>query len=310
MIQENNDVIKLNSDSWLAEIAVNAGANLFRLHHKPSDLEILRSPESLDKLSEKPQVYGIPVLFPPNRIANGKFNWNGQEYSFELNEAERNNHLHGLILGKPWQLSECENDKVMMTYDFEATHGFPHDFQLKMSYHFTPEAVIQKFSVKNNSKLPMPFGLGFHTAFRMPSNAKTRITTGDNYWEVNPSRHLPSGKLLPWNKKDHIFTNDQAVSCHCPITTEIIDGKAFRGAIIEYPDENIKLYYEVDEQYKHWCLWNNGGNKGFFCPEPMTWMVNAPNLNLPPEITGMQALAPNRFWQAKTRIHLTPYINK
>lgn len=297
-------MIKLKTSCWLAEIAVETGGNLYRLFHRTSGLELLRVLLDPAELHRHPVRYGISVLFPPNRIANGKFSWQGQEYSFEINETERNNHLHGLILGKPWKLAKCENDKVTMTYDFEATPGFPHDFQLKMSYHFTSEAVIQKFSVTNNSKSAMPFGLGFHTALRMPSNAKIRVTTGDDYWEVNPPRYLPSGKLLPWNKKDHIFTNNQAVSCHCPITTEIINGKAFSGAIIEYPDENIKLYYEIDEQYKHWCLWNNGGNKGFFCPEPMTCMVNAPNLNLPSELTGMQAIAPHSSWHAKTQFYV------
>ena len=298
------NIIKLNSGNWLAEIAVDAGANLFRLQHKSSGLELLRTPGSLDDLYTEPQMYGIPVLFPPNRIADGKFTWQGQEYTFKINEPERNNHLHGLILGKPWRLVENKNDIVLMTYDFKATPGFPHDFKLSMSYHFASEAVIQEFTITNLSETSMPFGLGFHTAFQMPLGAKARVTTGDDYWEINPLRHLPSGKLLPWNKEEMIFTDKEAVSCHCPIATEMIDGKEFRGAIIEYPDNNAKLYYKVDDKYKHWCLWNDGGNKGFFCPEPMTWMVNAPKLNLAPEITGMQSLASDCSWQAKIKFYV------
>lgn len=124
------DIIKLNSGNWLAEIAVSAGANLCRLFHKPTGLDILRTPESIEDLHENPEMYGIPILFPPNRIADGRFNWQGRQYSFEINEPERNNHLHGLILGKPWQLVENKNDLVTMTYDFKATPGFPHDFEL------------------------------------------------------------------------------------------------------------------------------------------------------------------------------------
>jgi aldose 1-epimerase len=301
------NILRIDSGGWLAEIAVDAGANMFRLRHKASKLELLRSPSTQNELHLQPQMYGIPTLFPPNRIDGGKFIFAKQQYSLLVNEPECNNHLHGLILGQPWRLTHLDDDSVTMVYDFKATSGYPHDFTLTIVYLFTSEAVIQKFSVHNKSAQPMPFGLGFHTAFNMPSNAQVKITAGDGYWEIDNSRHLPTSKLLPWKKEDHTFKNDRAVSCHCPIATETIDKKPFRGAIIEYPDAHTRLYYEVDEQYRHWCLWNNGGNKDFFCPEPMTWMVNAPNLDLPPKTTGMQVLSPDSSWSAKTMIYVKNY---
>lgn len=298
------NILRLDSNGWLAEIAVDAGANMFRLQHKASKLELLRSPSDLNELHSYPQMYGIPVLFPPNRIDAGKFIYGQQQYSLQVNEPKCKNHLHGLILGQPWQIAHVEDDSCTMVYNFNATSGFPHNFTLTMSYFLTHKAVIQKFSIHNNSSLPMPWGLGFHTAFKMPNDAKIKVTAGNGYWEIDQSRHLPTGKLLPWKKGWQTFKNNQAVSCHCPITTEIVDKKPFRGAIIEYPNSHNRLYYEVDKQYRHWCLWNNGANQNFFCPEPMTWMVNAPNLDLPPEVTGMQVIDPGSTCSAKTLIYI------
>jgi aldose 1-epimerase len=150
----------------------------------------------------------------------------------------------------------------------------------------------------------MPFGLGFHTAFNLPDDGKVTVTAGEGYWEMGQPRHLPSGRLLPWRDSGSVFNGHQAVSCHCPVTTEMIDGKPFRGAIIEYQAERTQLRYEIDEQYRHWCLWNDSGGKGFFCIEPMTWMVNAPNLDLPPKITGMQTINPGKTLELQTRISL------
>lgn len=296
-------MIKIETPEWLAEIAPESGANLYRLQHRAGKTEVLRSPESLTELQEKPECYGIPVLFPPNRIADGRFTWQGRQYVFPLNESERGNHLHGLILGKPWRLTRHEPDLAEMTYDFAAIPGYPHDFTLTLTYRFTPEAVIQTFAVQNRSTLAMPFAVGFHTAFVLPAG-QVRITAGEHCWEILRPRHLPSGKPLPWPGNEPVYHDLQVVSRHAPMATEIIDGQPFRGAIIDRTAEHVRIYYEADAEYRHWCLWNNGGGQGFFCAEPMTWMVNAPNLDLPPEVTGMQGLEPGRNWQAQTVIRV------
>ena len=303
----SESILKISTSDWLGEIAVDIGANLYRLKHKSIGMELLRSPSSLEELRAKPQVYGIPVLLPPNRIEDGRFVWRGREYTFPINELGRGNHLHGLILGMPWRLAEIGDDYAVMTYEFAATDGFPHDFSLCITYRFNSGAVVQEFKVTNNSDLPMPLLLGFHTAFRMSPQAKVKVTASSGYWEMNTSRYLPTGKLISWNKSP-VYGESQAVSCHCSVTTDVIDGKPFRGAIIDYPENNAKLYYEFDEAYKHWCLWNQGGNNQFFCPEPMTCMVNAPNLDLPAEITGVETVEPGHTWQAKQYIRLVSQV--
>ena len=47
-------------------------------------------------------------------------------------------------------------------------------------------------------------------------------------------------------------------------------------------------------------LWNGGGGQGFICPEPQSWLVDAPNLSLPPQTSGFTALAPGQ--SATTRL--------
>jgi len=285
-------MIEVETTEWRAKIFLEAGGNLSRLLHRPSGIEVLRTPPSLEHLRAKPEVYGIPVLLPPNRIDGGRFSFQGRNYELPLNEPERGNHLHGLVLARPWHLKNAACDYVELGFDFMATSGFPHDFSLSMSYRFTPEAVVQLFNITNRSSLPMPFGLGFHTTFNLPAAGRVKITVGEGHWEIVRPRCLPSGKLLPWDNPDGVFDDHRAISCHCPMNTEVIDGKPFRGIIITYPANTTKLYYEVDDQYRHWCLWNDGGGQGFFCAEPMTCMVNAPNLDLPAEVTGLQILPP------------------
>ena len=49
--------------------------------------------------------------------------------------------------------------------------------------------------------------------------------------------------------------------------------------------------YEVSDGYHFWILWNDRGEKHYFCPEPMTAMIDAPNLDMPAEKTGFTELS-------------------
>lgn len=316
----NDTLLRVDSAFWLAEIALSVNANLIRLQHRKSGLELLRQPESMDALHAKPEVYGIPLLFPPNRIDGGKFKWNGRDYSFPLNEPGKGNHIHGLVLGRPFTLEKAEEkgDEVLieMSFDFDSRYdvftGFPHEFRLCLSYRFKGDELMQHVSLTNRSPSAMPFGLGFHTAFHLPFGdqgkaepCKIMIPSGQGYWETSPERRLPTGRLIDWPEDERfnsgdgqLFSNDLPIARHFPLAPDM----PFSGAIIDSPGDGMRLVYEFDEQYKHCAIWNDGGGKGFFCVEPMTWMTNAPNLKLEAGTTGFQSLAPGGLWQARSSI--------
>jgi aldose 1-epimerase len=55
----------------------------------------------------------------------------------------------------------------------------------------------------------------------------------------------------------------------------------------------VSILNYLSEAYKFIIVWNDGGSKGFFCPEPMTAQIDAPNLDISPELSGYTELAPN-----------------
>ena len=83
-----------------------------------------------------------------------------------------------------------------------------------------------------------------------------------------------------------------------------VDGHEFNGAIIEDASKGLRLVYEVGNSYKHWMIWNDTGDKGFICPEPQTWVVDAPNLGLPDEETGLRILSPGETWGDSCKIYI------
>ena len=300
--QDGETLLKIETPDWRAELVLSLGANLTRLTHLASGLDILRFPPSMAELREKPEVWGIPALFPPNRIDAGRFAMDGRSYAFPVNDVERGNHMHGFLSRRPWELGTARESSVTALFrhgpERDSFAYFPHKFRFELSYEFAPNLVTQRAKVVNLGPEPMPFGLGFHTAFRLPFGPATpealaqcnvKVAMERRSWEVS-DRILPTGASLPlppdqdW-PGEGVNPSGKAISLHAPAA-------AGRSAILESPADRARVVYTVDDAFGHWMLWNHGGGKAFFCPEPMTWMVDAPNLKLPPAVTGLRSLGP------------------
>lgn len=284
---------------WSALFAPGYGGRLIRLRWNEFDL--LRHPEREEELQEGQFVFGIPVLLPPNRIDAGTFEFQGRRYQLPLNEPQRGNHLHGLVFDRAWEVRDHSASSVTLGCRVEGAAGLGVPFDVEIQYEFSGRTMIQRTTVRNEGSTPMPFGIGFHTVFRSPRRA--RLTAAEFRWEIERPGFLANGRKLLWeqfNPNNWFDPSGQVISCHFPMETKEIDGKPFRGALLDYG--NLQIRYESGPEFRHWCLWNHDPADGFLCPEPMSWMVNAPNLPLPPEVTGFQDIAPHAAWSGVNRI--------
>lgn len=317
--------VRFAAGGYEALMVPGVGANVIELKDNARGLSLLRSPEGVDMeaFKARPQIYGIPVLFPPNRIEDGTFTAGDRTYHFTVNEVARNNHIHGFLHRRPWKVSRMElvsEDVAEVEAVFSADAAsefyqeFPHEFEFRLLYRLSEKGLEQKVTITNQSGSPMPMGLGFHTAFRIPFHPGSReedyrmfVSVGEK-WALN-ERVLPTGDFVELTEEEkeyrgkgvppvgHVIADQHFTSR--PLR---VNNKDFNGAIIEDLSRGIKLVYECGSGYKHWMLWNMDGQKGFVCPEPQTWAINAPNLKLPAEVTGLRLLAPGEVWQDTCRI--------
>ena len=65
--------VHFTAGGYEAVMVPSVGANVVKLKHTATGIEILRTPdaEEMENFKERPQIYGLPLLFPPNRIADG-----------------------------------------------------------------------------------------------------------------------------------------------------------------------------------------------------------------------------------------------
>ena len=94
--------VEFSKGDYTALVIPEIGANLVRLCHTGLGAEILRTPaaDEIETFRRRPQVFGMPLLFPPNRIADGRYEFDGRTYRFPITIEKEHNYHHG-ILKKP-----------------------------------------------------------------------------------------------------------------------------------------------------------------------------------------------------------------
>ncbi len=72
--------VEFSKGDYTALLVPSMGANLVRFAHTRLGVEVLRTPaqDESDEFRRRPHVYGLPILFPPNRIADGRFESDGR----------------------------------------------------------------------------------------------------------------------------------------------------------------------------------------------------------------------------------------
>ena len=171
--------VEFSKGEYTALLIPEMGANLVRLANTRLGAEILRTPGpgEIETFRSRPQVFGLPILFPPNRIADGRYVFEGRTYQYPITiERERNYH-HGVLKSEAFLVSKArETDReVMIECRYYANAGndavyrdFPHEFKCKIVYRLTAGGLEQEVMFANRSKEPMPVGVGFHTPMRIP----------------------------------------------------------------------------------------------------------------------------------------------
>ena len=317
--------VEFSKGDYVAWLVPSVGANLVRLANTKLGVEILRTPKAdeMETFRSRPQIFGLPLLFPPNRIEDGRYTFEGRTYQYPITIAGENNYHHGIIKSEPFVVSKAKEDdeevKIECRYYSNAANdaiyrNFPHAFKCKIVYKLSAKGLEQEVLFGNKSKENMPVGVGFHTPIVIPfaggeaADYRMRVAIGEQV-ELSP-RNLPTGKRMPLNEHYMKLREEglQVTMCE-PLEAgftlrEIeVDGKPYRGAVVENIKTGVKVFYEVDEMTTYWTLWNNGGQEAYCCPEPQSWITNAPNAENP-EAAGFRYIEPDEKFKMRFKLYV------
>lgn len=311
--------LQLSTNRYEAIIIPEYGCNIVSLYDKELQIPILKRPLESDQAEflSAPQHFGNAILFPPNRIDNGTYTKNGIVYNFAPDRPGKDIHYmysHGILRFMNFTVDSCTSEKdtiTLMASYHEAKGGeiyknFPHEFLCRMGFTLSDKGLTQTIHFENKSNRPMPLGVGFHTAFQLPWNENSvredyRLVLSAGEHMVLDDRHLATGERKPLScayRLEGILPFEPIVDEHTSVLPLKINGKDFHGAIIKNISTKHNIYFETSKNFGYWMVWNNQAKSNYVCVEPMSWIINAPNIPLADDQTGYTQLEPNEKWTA------------
>jgi len=309
------NIYEITKGEYSAKINLSRGGNCISLRNNKYKARILREPDYSGSL-DNPYLYGMPILFPVNRISGGSFMFEGREYVFPINEPNTGCHIHGTIHEQEFRVVSGGEDYVICSYRAtreEAFFGGQNEFEITISYYLNDDGLVQETTIKNLSLQNMPIMLGFHTTFLIPfmeeQNAEDLRILADvsDLIERNRETYLPTGNIfLP----DDLTLKLQQGEFP-PFFKQISRHYKAQGENrIEIRDiaKGICVQYENSAIYKFRLLYNGKANE-YICLEPQNCLVNCMNEDFDKDYAGFQFLKPNEEITFVSRIGVNPKGN-
>jgi aldose 1-epimerase len=141
--------------------------------------------------------HGAPLIPWPNRLADGRYRFDGVDYQVALTEPGKGNAIHGFMRWRAWRALEREPHRVVMGAVLHPLSGYPFAVELSLAYELGPGGLEVATTATNVGDRACPFGSGHHPYLSPGSGpvddclleipATTRLTT-------DPERQLPTGR--------------------------------------------------------------------------------------------------------------------
>jgi galactose mutarotase-like enzyme len=246
------------------------------------------------------------VLAPwPNRLADGRFEFNGVRAQAALDEPERHNAIHGLVRWLPWTLQTRHQNQVSLRLQLHPSPGYPFSLLLELAYHVGREGLTITTRARSLEEGPVPFGLGFHpylTAGTETVDGAILRVPALHTLEVD-DRGLPTGTVTPVAGTERDFTAPRFVGpavLDTAFTTLERNAEGRAEASLDAPDGTSGATLWVDQGFPYLMVYTGdtlpeqARRRRAVAIEPMTCPPNALRTG-----TDVIDLQPDQEWSAR-----------
>ena len=277
------------------DLAPSIGGAIAGFRH--DDVALMReTPEQALRDGLVRQTSCYPLVPYSNRIAQGRFSFEGIEHRLALNFGDHPHSIHGNAWQRSWQVMEADETRCRLVLihrpDGDEARGWPFAYRAEQLFELTPDGLTLTLSLENEDHRAMPAGLGLHPFFRKRPGIRLQFAAERVY--PNGEDSLPlDGIPIPdnWSYQTMRDLGDPRLD------------NCFAGwdgtALIAYGQENIALSVEADALFGHLVVYVPTG-RDFFAVEPVSHMNDA--ISRPdPAKHGLKVLKPGERLSAQVR---------
>jgi aldose 1-epimerase len=127
--------------------------------YRAGDRNVL-DPYPLDQMCDG--AHGAPLIPWPNRLADGRYTFDGADHQVALTEPEKHNAIHGFLRWRPWQPATHLDDRVTMTTTLFPVQGYPFAIDVHIEYRLAGDGLTVTTTATNIGEAPAPYGCGQH----------------------------------------------------------------------------------------------------------------------------------------------------
>jgi aldose 1-epimerase len=170
-------------------VEVGGGIREYRV----GDRDVLE-PYPLDQMCDG--AHGAPLIPWPNRLADGRYRFDGTDHQTALTEPDKHNAIHGFLQWRPWHPLAQHDDRITMAATLFPLQGYPFTLDVRIEYRLSRDGLSITTTAINVGDKAAPYGCGQHPylspgaglidACTLRLEADTRILT-------DPDRQLPVG---------------------------------------------------------------------------------------------------------------------
>lgn len=224
------------------------------------------------------------VLMPwPNRIEDGRYEFDGRSHQLPLTEVEAANAIHGLVRWAAWTVGERETDRVVLEHALHPQPGYPFALSLRIEYALDDDGLTVRTTATNVGAEPCPFGSGMHPYFTLGSPTVDEVTlTVPARTVLDPGpRGLPAGRrAVDGTEWDFRRARRLGATKLDTTFTDLERGDDGRARVVLRSDEReAELTVWADDAYRYFQLFTGDPlpdvDRRSLAVEPMTCPANA-----------------------------------
>jgi aldose 1-epimerase len=230
----------------------------------------------------------FPLVPWSNRIAHGRFTFDGRDVHLPLNFGDHPHAIHGHGWQRPWAVEAADDANATLINDHEPDE-WPWRYRAEQRFRLTDDGLDLTLSVENRSDARMPAGLGHHPYFIRTPGMRLEAEL-DGWWEtdafVMPTAYHPVEGKSDWSDWLHASTT----------TDNVFSGWNGR-ARIAWPERKIALTMAANAPACCMVIYSPV-DQAICCIEGVTHPTDALN---DPELPGIAVLAPGERLTLETR---------
>ena len=136
------------------------------------------------------------VLMPwPNRLAEGRYEWEGEELQLPLNEISSRSAIHGLVRWASWRAVGRNDARVVLEHVLHPRPGYPFTLRLRVEYRLEEQGLVVCTAAENVGTRACPFGAGYHPYVAAPDGVDELVMDGERIGvqRLDETRQRPGG---------------------------------------------------------------------------------------------------------------------